>query len=37
MVYFDEYEAGCYASGMIEFLLAPIEEVNLTNSGRNGQ
>lgn len=27
MVYFDEYEAGCYASGMIEFLLAPIAEV----------
>lgn len=26
-IYFDEYEAGCYASGMIDFLLVPMEEI----------
>lgn len=24
---YDEYEAGCYASGMIDFLLVPMEEI----------
>lgn len=28
-IYFDEYEAGCYASGIIEFLLISLEKIDL--------